>query len=258
MTARVVSTRPQASRPRKLSPKPSAEDSPPPEHSSATADAPPTTPTSLVSQRDQAYRGLRRLLILQKLPEGQRLREPHWAAQLGVNRMALREAFARLEAEGLIARGPRTGYFVPQLTDEDIRDILEVRTIIECGAIDLLCKMAPRPLKKRLEPLVEACDELESLIRKSYLLGASEADRRFHEALIDAAGNPRLGVIYHRAPLPMIHRQIIATDRWAFECQRTLAEHRDMIAAIKKGHPDHARTIMRQHLSERYLLPIPG
>ena len=75
-------------------------------------------------QRDRAYRGLRRLLILQRVPEGQRLREPQWATQLGVNRMALREAFARLEAEGLIERGPTTGYFVPTLSDADIRDNL--------------------------------------------------------------------------------------------------------------------------------------
>ncbi|MBI4581015.1 MAG: GntR family transcriptional regulator, partial [Planctomycetes bacterium] len=47
------------------------------------------------SQRDQAYSRLRRLLILQQTPEGKRLREAEWAEKLGVNRTALREAFAR-------------------------------------------------------------------------------------------------------------------------------------------------------------------
>src|SRR5690606_42004878 len=50
------------------------------------------------SQRDQAYHRIRRLLILQHVAEGERLREAHGADRLGVNRTALREAFARLEA----------------------------------------------------------------------------------------------------------------------------------------------------------------
>lgn len=64
---------------------------------------------------------------MQKIPEGKRLREPQWARELGVNRMALRDAFARLEAEGLIVRGPATGYFVPTLTPQDIAEIIQLR-----------------------------------------------------------------------------------------------------------------------------------
>ncbi len=67
------------------------------------------------SLREQAYHRLRRLLILQQIPEGQRLRETEWAERLGVNRTALREAFARLEAEGFIELGAKTGYFIPVL-----------------------------------------------------------------------------------------------------------------------------------------------
>src|SRR6186713_1785708 len=90
------------------------------------------------SMRDLAYQGLRRLLVLQRIPAGERLREPQWAEELGVNRMALREAFARLEAEGLIEKGERTGYFVPVLTDGDLDEIKYARVVLECAAIDLI------------------------------------------------------------------------------------------------------------------------
>src|SRR5688572_23103707 len=104
------------------------------------------------SQREVAYEKLRRLLILQRIPEGERLRESDWAEQLGVNRAALREAFARLEAEGLIERTATTGYQVPILSDEEMREILRVRAILECGAIDELCREgAPDP--ERLQAL---------------------------------------------------------------------------------------------------------
>lgn len=111
------------------------------------------SPNSLVSQRDQAYASLRRLLLLQKIPEGQRLREPQWAAELKVNRTALREAFARLEAEGFIVRGPATGYFVPELTSQDVAEIVQLRIALESLAIRVICKMRAG-LQKRLAPLV--------------------------------------------------------------------------------------------------------
>src|SRR3954470_13685296 len=88
------------------------------------------------SKREQAYRGLRRLLVLQQLQPGERIREPEWAQRLGVHRSALREAFARLEAEGLIERGARTGYFVPEMTAQDIQEITKLRLALECLAIE--------------------------------------------------------------------------------------------------------------------------
>src|SRR4051812_4393484 len=94
------------------------------------------------SQREQAYKALRRLLILQQIEPGQRLREPQWAERLQVHRSALREAFARLEAEGLVERGAQTGYFVPRLTAADLAEVMKLRLLFECLAIDEICAQA--------------------------------------------------------------------------------------------------------------------
>ncbi len=92
------------------------------------------------SKREQAYYQLRRLLVFQQIPEGSRLRESEWTERFEVNRSALREALARLEGEGLVRMGPKTGYFVPRLTSEDVQNILAVRIILEGGAIDAVCE----------------------------------------------------------------------------------------------------------------------
>ena len=207
------------------------------------------------SQRERAYAMLRKLLILQQIPEGERLREPDWAARLEVNRAALREAFARLEAEGLIERGPVTGYRAPVVTDQDRHEILSVRCLLECGAIDELCRNGP-PAAEALAPLSQACDELADLVGKRYLLGASEADRRFHEALIRAAGNRRLAMLYDRAPLPMLHGRIVGRDLWAQIVAMILQEHREILAALTAGKAERARQVMRKHLDERSELPM--
>ena len=213
---------------------------------------PVTTPNS---QRDMAYDSLHRLLVLQKIPPGERLREPIWSTRLGVNRTALREAFARLEAEGWLAKGQRTGYFVPKLNEEDISEILIVRTTLECCAIELLCEKGLNTTRK-LQALKDACDQLAEMVRNNYLLGVSEADRRFHEKLIELTGNKRLKAVYHRAPLPMVHDEIVQSQFWEEECRITLEEHHKIYQAILDNQPPEAIKILRHHLSERYLLPL--
>lgn len=207
------------------------------------------------SQRDQAYSRLRRLLILQQVPEGERLREAEWASRLGVNRTALREAFARLEAEGLIERGPKTGYLLPVLKNIDILEIVEIRVMLEGGAIERICRLGLNNVK-HLRPMKDTCDQLERLVREDYHLGVAEADRRFHESLINAAQNRRLSALYNRAPLPIVHPMIVSGQQWAETVQRTLDEHRAILNRILEGDSVAAQQGLRIHLAERYLMPM--
>lgn len=207
------------------------------------------------SQREQAYHRLRRLLILQQTPEGKRLRESEWAEKLGVNRTALREAFARLEAEGLIEKGQVTGYFVPALTQEDIIEISEVRAMLEGGAIERICRLGlntPRGLKA----VRQACEQLERLLNEAYFLGVAEADRRFHEELIQAAGNKRLVMLYDRAPLPIIPPEIVSGAEWVNTVRRTIDEHRAILEHLLAGEKSAAQEVLHTHLTERFLIPL--
>jgi DNA-binding GntR family transcriptional regulator len=208
---------------------------------------------AVTSQRDQAYNGLRRLLILQQIESGQRLREPEWADRLGVHRSALREALARLDADGLVQRGTRTGYFVPSLTPDDVAEITKLRLAFECVAIDEICSAGK---KAPLDRIARACDEFEQFHRGGYSLGATEADRRFHEAIIDAAGMRRLSALYSRAPLPVIHGHTEEPDVWADACRRTSGEHRQILGALKRRDAQEAKRVLRDHLMQRSILPI--
>jgi len=209
------------------------------------------------SQRDRAYKGLKRLLVLQQVPAGQRLNEIDWANRLGVHRTALREAFARLEAEGWIRLGPKTGYFVPHFTEDDILEILEIRQALEGAAIDRICRLALNT-PGHLQPMQQACTQLERLIGEDYLLGVAEADRRFHEALVAASGNNQLVAVYQRAPLPMIHRELVDPVAWAETLRRTLSEHRSILDALLRGSAADAHRLLRTHLTERFLVPLRG
>lgn len=206
-------------------------------------------------QREQAYNRLRQMLILHQAPEGKRLNEESWARRLQVNRAALREAFARLEAEGLIQKGPLPGYFVPKLSREDVAEIIEVRIMLEGGAIDRICRQGLNT-RANLKPMLDACERLGEVAAGGDYAEVAAADRCFHEGLISAAQNRRLRLLYQRAPLPIIPPDVVCGDEWMSRLNETLQEHRAMVGLIEGGDIIKAQAMLRSHLRERYLMPL--
>jgi DNA-binding GntR family transcriptional regulator len=221
----------------------------------AGAEPQPAVPEDPINEamRERAYRQLRHLLILQQIPPGNRLREAEWTEKLGVNRSALREAFARLEAQGLIEVGPKTGYVVPLLDRQNIREILSVRIMLETGAIEIICANklnTPQHLKE----MIEACDEIERLIAGGDAVRVAEADWRFHAGLIDACENKRLGSVYQHAPLPLIIPDETSGPKWEAAVRQTVKEHRAILQAMQAGDAKRAVGLLRGHIAERSLV----
>jgi DNA-binding GntR family transcriptional regulator len=206
-------------------------------------------------QRDQAYCRLRQILILHQAPEGKRLNEETWAKRLEVNRAALREAFARLEAEGLIVKGVMPGYFVPKLDRDDVGEIFEVRIMLEGGAIDRIIRKGLNTAAN-LAPLKESCVELAENVRKADYVLVAQADRNFHESLVKVSRNRRLSILYQRAPLPILPPDAVSGDEWMARVERTLQEHQSLIELILAGDNAAANAMLRTHLQERFHLPL--
>lgn len=203
--------------------------------------------------RERAYRQLRHLLILQQIPAGRRLREAEWTTELKVNRSALREAFARLEAQGLIEAGPKTGYFVPGLNRENIREIVAVRMMLETGAIEIVCACGYNTAE-HLKVMADACDEMERLSSQSDIVQVAESDWRFHRALIEVSRNKRLCSVYHHAPLPLIIPDDTSGPQWEAAVRQTVREHRSILAAIREGDAAKAIGLLRGHIQDRSLV----
>ncbi|MFA9478946.1 GntR family transcriptional regulator [Phycisphaerales bacterium AB-hyl4] len=198
------------------------------------------------NQREAAYQAIREALILQAVPAGEKLSEPAWSERLAVSRSAVREAFARLEAEGLIELAETAGYVVPTLTAEDVAEIVELRLALEAAAIDRLCTRGlntPEALKE----LEDACDQQDAFLANGYRLGATEADRRFHQQLVALAGNRRLTAMYRRAPLPLIHRMLVGTQPLR-PSDHSVDEHREILRCLREGDAQGARHLLRRHL----------
>ncbi|MGB9623447.1 MAG: GntR family transcriptional regulator [Phycisphaerae bacterium] len=198
------------------------------------------------TQRERAYELLHRALMLQQIPAGQRLRETEWAERLNVNRTALREACGRLCAEGLIADGPNGGYFVAQLSSEELEDALEVRLLLEAGASERICRLGLNKARD-LQPLLKACEELEWLLRDGYRNEVAESDRRFHEALVSLAANARLARLYRCIP-PGSWFAIGRGQECETAGRMMLRKHRDILTPIQRGRAAEAQGLLRGHV----------
>src|SRR5215207_1449259 len=84
-----------------------------------------------------ATNAIRRMILAGELAEGERLIEERLTEQLGISRPPLREALRVLEQEGLIVTRPRRGSMVATLTDQDVFEILTLRSALERLAIEL-------------------------------------------------------------------------------------------------------------------------
>ena len=164
-----------------------------------------------------------------------------------MNRSALREALVRLEAEGLVQRGPKSGSFVPHLTLDQIREVVIVRFALESTAIELICEEG-RNTPESLKRMQDACNVFERLIDENYHLSVAEADWRFHESLVEAAGNKRLAMTYRHAPILLMQAHVRCGRAWAQRARKTGEEHSAILKAILAGDVSKAKKFLRSHL----------
>ena len=197
------------------------------------------------SQSNRAYTDLRSKILSSQLISGTRLKEDEWSKKLEINRMAIREALTRLLGEQLIVQGEKGGFFVKTLTVEDSRQIREIREILELGAVKLsILKNDPTYIAE----LERICNDFTSMVERGYFGGACEADVKFHEVLIESAGNEKLIHLYRASNIPLFHQKLGKTQTHMDDYELTDMEHRAILKAIKSQDYKGAADALTKHL----------
>ncbi|GAB4020088.1 GntR family transcriptional regulator [Spirosoma sp. KCTC 42546] len=197
------------------------------------------------SLANKAYIEIRRKILSNQLVAGTRLKEDLWAKKMDVNRMAVREALTRLQGEQLIVFGEKGGYFVKSMTASDIREIREIRELLELGALRLAIQKID---DQQIAKLEEICNDFSSMVERGYLSGALEADVKFHETLIDCAGNSKLMDIYQISNIPLFHQKIGKTQIHMDDYELTDQEHRQILKGLKEKDLPLAQEALTKHL----------
>lgn len=209
--------------------------------------------------RDVVFKTLRKGILTGELKPGERLMEIHLANRLGVSRTPIREAIRKLELEGLVTMIPRRGAEVANITEKNLKDVLEVRRALESLAIELACERITEETKLELE---ERLKKVEDAVQTKDSSLIASADVAFHDTIVEASGNNRLiqlvnnlGEQMYRYRFEYIkdmskHPQIMSEHKIMFQC--IMDKDKAKAAQIVKVHIDNQEeAIMRKIKKEQ-------
>ncbi len=195
---------------------------------------------------EDAYRALKDAIRNNVFPPGYQGSEQEIALRLGMSRTPVHEAIIRLQEDGLVRVLSKRGVTVCPLAPEDIREIYEVIIAIEAMAAELLAALHDEERHLVAEELEEATSGMEQALRDDDLVAWAAADDLFHRTLVERCGNSRIRRIAQTVT-DQAHRARMLTLRLRSRPTGSVAAHRDIIAAIRKGKAAEAHQQARQH-----------
>ncbi len=197
--------------------------------------------------RDVVFTTLRQAILRGELKPGERLMEIQLANKLGVSRTPIREAIRKLELEGLVLMIPRKGAEVAEITEKNLRDVLEVREALEVLAVQLACE---KMNEEQIERLKIASKEFEETLVENDITQIAEADVRFHDVVYEATDNKRLVQLLNNLREQMYRYRVEYLKRETVR-QTVVEEHEELIQAIIDRNKEGAATNICKHIENQ-------
>jgi phosphonate utilization transcriptional regulator len=187
---------------------------------------------------------IERQILQGELAPGSKLIEAALAAQLGVSRGPVREAFRILEEAGLVRQEKNRGVFVRDIPLDEAVEIYDLRAMMdEAVGRQLAQSITPEQLKS-VRAMVDA---MERAVKTGDADSYHLLNLEFHDTLIQFSGNRKLTTIYRRLinELSLFRRMNLADAKLL---PISAGEHRAIVKAIASGDPDAAGKAMRDHV----------
>jgi len=199
---------------------------------------------------EQAYAKIRAHLLSGAVKPNEQLTEDRLAQITGVSRTPVREAVRRLEDELLLVRSDTKRLFVADWSRDDIEEMFTLRQMLECHAAE---RAARRLSREQIGALEELNRDLKAAIEQTPpdVARFLDANRAFHEVIIDAAQSPRLGQLLPKlveAPVVLRTARTYSSD----DLRQSARDHDELIAAFAAHDPDWARAVMGSHLRRAF------
>lgn len=188
----------------------------------------------------QISRTLASRIITGEIEAGAKLRQDHIAEEFGASHVPVREAFRRLEAQGLVISEPRRGVRVAGFSLEEVREVAEMRAALEALALRNAVPHLTKAILDQAEEANRAGD------RARDVQAWEEANRTFHRIILTPCGMPRL--------LKAIDDLHTASARFLFSGWRaeweapTDRDHRSILDALRLGQSEMAASVLARHV----------
>lgn len=203
----------------------------------------PIAPTSL---RERVGHALRAAIVAGEMEPGMVYSAPSLGERFGVSATPVREAMLDLVREGLVTTVRNKGFRVREISDADLDAITQIRLLLEPPMVRLATPLIPEEDLPALEGLAEA---IVDRARAGDLVGYTEADRVFHLALLDYAGNPRCTEIVSelRAQTRLYGLARLRRQGTLIDAAR---EHLEIVESLRARDPAAVERLMAAHISQ--------
>jgi DNA-binding GntR family transcriptional regulator len=199
---------------------------------------------------NQIYERLKQEILLGEIEPGERLMQNQVAENLRASRTPVREAFRRLEQDGLVERVPQGGVRVTRLGMEAIQEVFGIRNVLEAYAVELACDRITEEEIRSLKQLVSQARELLSSSesgRETKIKRLFELNSQFHDTLYRASGNSYLMSVINSLRFIVGRLRLLglrAESTWS----RAWDEHAQLIGLLEKREKESAARLVKTHL----------
>jgi len=204
---------------------------------------------------ERIYRRLRGAIQRGEFDPGTRLVEQRLAEELGVSRTPVREALYRLEREGLVTKVPHKGIVVREQDPEELKEVLELRGLLEGYAAALAAKKGDEELFDELEEILKRSEEA---LEKNDIDELVKLNTQFHETLYRRCGNHKLLELI-KDLRDQFFRFRTSILRIKGMPRVSIEDHYKMLELMRKGESQAVEKLVREHIGrgkERLLREI--
>lgn len=197
---------------------------------------------------EYAYREIKNKIQNGIYPPGTKLSTQDISDSLGISRTPVVAAINRLVAQGLAEAIPRRGTIVTQLSTQQIKDIIEVRQMIEMYSIKSVLRNVDF-YPETIEKMKDLISQFKDAVNSNYS-NAAEIENNFHTLFVSLTGNTQLLKIYESnwsvgaifyvyslVKLPLSHHE------------KSFAQHQKILECLLAKDEDNLHNIIKDHLS---------
>lgn len=200
----------------------------------------------MLSRAETVYEQIKDQIIYGRLEAGTLLNEGTLAAELHVSKTPVREALNRLKYEKLVEVVPYRGYFVSSLSVRELRDLIELRIILELSAAELAIQRANEAQVENLIALAKKgnVDMSSEEARKEFM----KINADFHGYIAELSGNQQL-IALAKQTIQSLQR-VLFLDLNDTRLPTMKEEHLEIAQFIKERNDNKVKGAMLRHLQD--------
>ena len=200
------------------------------------------SPLQIVTAVDAASNALRQDIFASYFTPGIKISESLLAERYGVSRHTIREAIAHLLSSGILTKSPNRGTFVKKISLDDVREIFQLRKLLEVEAVHRIGDMGQIP-----PDIFTALHNIENVDTAADWPQYVTMDARFHQSLVDAVNSKRLSRMYDII-VAEVQLCIVQSQELLRGFAADAFDHRVIVSNLEAGETAEAAAFLEKHL----------